>query len=80
MCSRMDFSVASAILYSSALPDGSQDFVHFYVVKEIHGTQYEIQDIVEGTNYPQIAVKRMMEAAKFIQPAVVPEAAEGDES
>ena len=68
------------IMYKSALPDGSQEFVHFYAVIEIDGTEYEIKDIDDGTKYPQIAVKRMMESAKFVQPAVPAEASEGEES
>ncbi len=41
-----------------------EPFYHFYMVKNINGTDYEIQDINTGEAFPEKAVRKMFEAAK----------------
>lgn len=57
----------SAILYKQEIEGGNvQPAFHFYMVKNIGGIQYEIQDVNGEEMYPEKAAQKMMDAAKLI--------------
>lgn len=58
---------ADLLIYESTLPDESNSYVHFYLVKELNGMKFVIEDEKMG-DFTQGDIDKMVQCARSISP------------